>query len=187
MIDLKPACAAMIDLLAEISDAQLTLPTPCDKYRVEDLLAHVAEVALGFAALARKAEEPVVPTTVPRDVLAEHVRLLGLAWDEPAAWQGRTPGAGTELANELWGRIAFTEIVVHGWDLARAIDRPFALPEDTLRACLDHVAEFIPNSPVPELWGPAVPAADDAPLLDRIVAITGRDPRWTAAGPGNIE
>ncbi|WP_194817470.1 TIGR03086 family metal-binding protein [Nocardia sp. XZ_19_385] len=188
MIDLKPACAAMIELLTEITDAQLTLPTPCSKYRVEDLLVHLDEVVRGSAALARKEQEPVASAAVPGPaVLAERVQLLGVAWDDPAAWQGATPAGSLELANELWARIAFTEIVVHGWDLARALDRPFILPDHTLRACLDHVAEFIPNSPVPELWSPAVPTPGDAPLIDRIVAITGRNPRWTAESPENVE
>ncbi len=68
-------------------------------------------------------------------------------------------------------------MVVHGWDLARATGRPFGLDdEQALRACLEHVAEFVPNAPVPQLWGPPAVVADDAPLIDRIVAITGRTP-----------
>ena len=85
---------------------------------------------------------------------------------------------GSDLSNETWGRIALTELVVHGWDLAVAtgqrIDESFDLPEHTLRACLDHVAEFVPDAPFPELWGTPVVVAPDAPLLDRILAITGR-------------
>ena len=28
-------------------------------------------------------------------------------------------------------------------------------------------------------FGPAVPVPDDAPLLDQVVALTGRDPAWS--------
>jgi uncharacterized protein (TIGR03086 family) len=104
------------------------------------------------------------------------VRSLGEAWDDPAAWQGSSDAGGLVLSNELWGKIALTEMVVHGWDIARATGRPFDLPEQTLRACLDHVAVFVPNAPLPELWGTTVVVGEDAPLLDRIVAITGRTP-----------
>ena len=105
-----------------------------------------------------------------------HVRALGEAWDNPAAWQGSSDAGGLGLPNELWGKIALTEMVVHGWDIARATRQPFDLPEDTLRACLDHVAVFVPNAPLPELWGTTVEVPEGAPLLDRIAAITGRTP-----------
>jgi uncharacterized protein (TIGR03086 family) len=113
--------------------------------------------------------------------VAVHVRDLGAAWDEPGAWQGSTD-VGTDLPNETWGRIALTELVVHGWDIARAAGLPWQLPDATLRACLDHVAVFVPAAPVPQLWGPRQPVADDAPLIDRIVAITGRDPDHGRSG-----
>jgi uncharacterized protein (TIGR03086 family) len=81
-----------------------------------------------------------------------------------------------ELPNEQWAKITLTELVVHGWDLAKATGQPFDLAEPTLGACYEHVAEFVPNAPVPGLWGPPVQVPGDAPLLDRLVAITGRTP-----------
>ncbi|WP_302563609.1 hypothetical protein [Catellatospora tritici] len=38
------------------------------------------------------------------------------------------------MTNEMWGRIALTEIGLHGWDLATATGQPFELPEGTLQA-----------------------------------------------------
>jgi hypothetical protein len=75
------------------------------------------------------------------------------------------------------GRIGLTELVVHAWDLARALDRPAPeLPDETLRACLDHVTVFVPGAPLPELWGDPVTPGADAGMLERIVAVTGRRP-----------
>lgn len=185
MIDLKPACQRMIDLLATIRTDQFDSSSPCTEYRVGDLIDHVDQVARLFTAIAHHDStdlpddgEPDVTHLAPdwRDSLARHVRALGAAWDSPTAWQGSPDVLGLELPNEVWGRIALTELVVHGWDLATATGQPFDLPEPTLRACLDHVAEFVPNAPLPDLWGPPVAVAPDAPLLDRIVAITGRRP-----------
>lgn len=176
MIDLRPAGAAMVGVLAGIGDEQLDAATPCSEYTVRDLVAHVDEVALGFAGMARgDGAEPSAGgewrTTVPGNV-----RALAAAWADPAAWRGSTDAGGLELANEVWGRVALTELVVHGWDLATATGQPFDLPEETLRACHAHVAEFVPNAPLPELWGPAVDVPQDAPLLAQIVAVTGRTP-----------
>lgn len=184
MIDLKPACRRMTDVLAGVASGRLTHPTPCADYSVGDLVHHVDDVSQDFAALARKehartvsAEDRAMPLGPGwLEPVTAHVLALGESWADPAAWQGSTDTAGLELSNELWGKIALTEMVVHGWDLATATGQPFELPETTLRSCLEHVADFVPNAPVPALWGPAADIPDNAPLLHRIIAITGRTP-----------
>ncbi|CAM04814.1 uncharacterized protein (TIGR03086 family) [Saccharopolyspora erythraea NRRL 2338] len=189
MIDLKPACREMIGLLAGVEASRLADATPCSEYTVADLIAHIDDAAQGFAVFAgaggpangsgEGATGEDVPDVVgDRPDVARHVRVLGEAWDAPTAWHGSTDaGGGVELPNEVWGKIALTEVVVHGWDLAQATGQRFEMPEDALRACLDHVSEFVPRAPLPELWGTAVDVPADAPLIDRIVAITGRTPR----------
>ena len=78
------------------------------------------------------------------------------------------------------------ELVVHGWDVARATGQPFS-PE---RQVLDTAYHFLglvasPDAPAgPEVaFGRPRPVAGDAPLLDRVVALAGRDPAWAAASP----
>lgn len=180
MIDLKPACHQMIVLLTTVTDDQLANATPCTEYTLNDLIKHVDEASQGFAALAPKNVQRTTTTDTPelasRERVAQNVRNLSEVWDSPEAWQGSTEAAGVELSNEVWGKIALTEIVVHGWDIAQTTGQSIDLPEDTLRACLDHVTEFVPNAPIPEGWGSAVDVPANAPLLDRIVAITGRTP-----------
>jgi uncharacterized protein (TIGR03086 family) len=131
VIDLKPACHRMTDVLAAITEDQLTSPTPCTEYSVGDLIDHVDGVALGFTAIARKTHSERTDTDYSaanlhhdwRDSTAQHLTDLGNAWDDPAAWQGTTGTPGLELPNQLWGMIALTELVVHGWDLAVATGR----------------------------------------------------------------
>ncbi|MGP3976163.1 TIGR03086 family metal-binding protein [Streptomyces sp. 8N114] len=185
MIDLRPACTGMTGLLEGFEDAELASATPCSEYTVRDLVAHIDVVAQGFTAVARKVADDDAsgdaPVTVSpggawRDPVVEHVRALGVAWTEPTAWQDNSFAAGLELPNAVWGRIALTELVVHGWDLAHATGQTLHVPEETLSDCFAHVSEFLPNAPIKELWGPPVEMAADAALLDRIVALTGRAP-----------
>ncbi|MEV5569564.1 hypothetical protein AB0L06_05915 [Spirillospora sp. NPDC052269] len=42
------------------------------------------------------------------------------------------------------------------------------------------MGEFIPRAPLPALWRPPVDVPEDAPLIDRIVGVTGRNPAWDA-------
>lgn len=179
MIDLKPACEQMIVLVEAVAADQLADPTPCADYRVRDLLAHVDTVSTGLVAAAPPAGEPA-PLSFDgpwKAQLSDRVRNLGVAWADPAAWDGLSDRAGRQLPNQVWGKIVLTELVVHGWDVATATGQSLDLPEPTLRACLDHVADFVPRAPIPQLWGRPAAVADDAPLIDRIVGITGRTPR----------
>jgi uncharacterized protein (TIGR03086 family) len=185
VIDLKPAGDRLIDLTTGITDDRLARATPCTDYTVGDLIDHLdnaaqlfTSVALGDNGLRTARTGPSAAHLGPgwRDSFTDHVRALGKAWDAPRAWQGSAAAVGLELPNELWGKIALTELVVHGWDIARALDVRFELPEQTLRACHDHLTAFVVGAPVPGLFGAPVDVSPDAPLFDRIVAITGRVP-----------
>ncbi|WP_312030294.1 TIGR03086 family metal-binding protein [Actinomycetospora sp. TBRC 11914] len=188
MPDLTPACEATAALVAALHDDELALPTPCDALDVAGVVAHLDLAGQGFAVIGRHGDDEPAPPYGPdrgptwrRDLadvlarLADVLARLADAWRDPAAWEGDTD-TGVALPNATWGRAALTEVVVHGWDLARATGRPLRFPEVTLRATLDHVLVFVPAAPVPALWGTPATVPDDAPLLDRVVAATGRRP-----------
>ncbi|MDL5154416.1 TIGR03086 family metal-binding protein [Actinomycetospora termitidis] len=165
MIDLTSACRSTGALIATLDDADLTRPTPCAEYDVAGLLVHLDLVAGGGVEDTDRADPRVgVPVALER---------LAVAWRDPAAWRGSTT-AGVDLPNATWGRIALTEVVVHGWDLAQATGRTITFDDATLRATLEHVLDFVPRAPLPQLWGTPTALSDDAPLLDRVVAATGR-------------
>jgi uncharacterized protein (TIGR03086 family) len=185
-IDLAPAAAPLAALVRATDDDGLRAPTPCADWSVADLFDHLDVVAVGSVALARRDDDPG-PGTGPsdpgrwkagrREALATRIGAMADAWRDPAAWEGTAGAPGLQLARPTWALIGLTELVVHAWDLARALDRPAPeLPDETLRACLDHVTEFVPGAPLPELWGDPVTPGVDAGLLDRIVAVTGRTP-----------
>ena len=89
-----------------------------------------------------------------------------------------TRAGGVELPAEVMGSVALAEVVIHGWDVARAIGQPTRDPA-TVQACLAHLAQF-DTAGTEGMFGPAVPIADDAPGLDRVIALSGRDPAWRA-------
>ena len=170
MVDLTPACRVTGALIAGLHDDELRLETPCDGLDVAALVDHLDLVARGSVDLT---VEPSPPD--PRPSLPAALDRLAVGWSHPVRWEGSTD-AGVELPNATWGRIALTEVVVHGWDLARAVGRPVSFDDETLRVTLEHVLDFVPRAPVPQLWGTPATLPDDAPLIDRIVAATGRRP-----------
>jgi len=186
--DLSPHAAVLIRLVAAVGDDDLSRPTPCADTSVAALLDHVHGFAVGLRSAAQKAARDVAPhasaESLPEDWRARIPReLQGLvaAWAEPAAWRGSTRARLAELPAERMGMVALTEVLVHGWDLAVATGRPFEVDDAAAQQCLDHALWFA--AAVPEgrdtIYGPVVPVPDGAPVLDRLLGLTGRDPAWT--------
>ncbi|MEU3335814.1 TIGR03086 family metal-binding protein [Streptomyces sp. NPDC002144] len=102
----------------------------------------------------------------------------GLA--RPAAGTGMTRAGGVDLPGAVAAAVAVDELVIHGWDLARATGLPYAPDPAALRVSHDFLyAAAADPSRGGGIFGPVVPVPDDAPLLDRAVGLSGRDPGWT--------
>jgi len=90
------------------------------------------------------------------------------------------PGAAVPGAQAIG--FHFVDYVVHGWDVARAIDVPFTLPDDVISAVLPLVlavpdGDFrtAPESP----FARAIAAGEEVSDLDRALLHLGRSPHWT--------
>ncbi len=188
-LDLSAATSAMATLLAGVRDDQLDGPTPCPELTVRDLVSHVHGLTQAFAAAATKDLGPLTSTPptdgVPpladdwRIAAPHHLERLARAWRDPQAWTGMTAAGGVELPGEVAGLVAADEIVVHGWDIARSTGQDFHPGHEALGAAHAFLVESR-RGPVPaELFGPEVPVPSDAPLLERVVGLSGRDPAWT--------
>jgi uncharacterized protein (TIGR03086 family) len=189
MTDLTPACKRTADVLMNVTDEQLDGPTVCKKMSLRDLVAHVGGLAPAFTAAARKEFGELTDTPPVEGVALDEdwrtaypARLaeLARAWGEPSAWDGMTRAGGVDFPGEVGGIIALTEVVIHGWDVAAATGQDYAVEKATLDAVLPHVTAIAAEGPVEGLFGPAVAVADDAPALDRIIALSGRDPAWSS-------
>ena len=74
--------------------------------------------------------------------------------------------------------VALTEVVVHGWDVARSTRQNYDVDDEVAEALLAHLVGFTAAGPVEGLFGPSVEISDDAPAFDRAIALSGRDPSW---------
>jgi len=121
----------MTDLIGGVPDELLGGPTPCVETSLGDLLDHVSGLTLAFIAAATKA----TGETGSQAPSAE-------TWRDPAAWSGMTEAGGRELPGEVAGLVALDELVIHGWDLARASGQPYDCDQETLEAVHGFVVQF---------------------------------------------
>jgi uncharacterized protein (TIGR03086 family) len=72
----------------------------------------------------------------------------------------------------------------HGWDIAAATKHDYACETGLIQAAYAFVQSAVAQNPdgSPGLFGPPVPVPESAPLLDRLIGLTGRDP---AGQPGH--
>ena len=185
MIDLGPAAHRLKALVQHVTDDDLGRPTPCAEYEVGDLLDHLAGVPVAFAAAARKTPLPPPPpgdagNLAPdwRTRLQDDLADLVEAWRDPAAWEGMTQVGGVDLPGEVCAVVGLDELVIHGWDLAKAIGRPAGYDGPGLEDVHATVAQFRASG-IDTIFGAEVTVPADAPLLDRVLALSGRDPSWT--------
>ncbi|WP_147915258.1 TIGR03086 family metal-binding protein [Ruania zhangjianzhongii] len=196
MHDLAPTTEVLAGLVAAVRDDQLSAPTPCPEMSLAELLVHIDELALAFTAAATKTtptgddgtpDEDNPPTaSSPLDTgwrtrIPQRLTDLAAAWRADAAWTGMTHAGGVDLPGEVAGVVALDEVLLHGWDVAAATGQQFTADPALAEAALGFVQATAQESPEgsPGLFGPPLPVPAEAPLLDRLVALSGRDPAWT--------
>lgn len=190
IVDLTPAARRLSELVRRIDDDQLGAPTPSD-IPVAGMLDHIAGLSVAFSAAATKDLGSVTATrpapdgdrlgTAWRAEIPGALTALSQAWTDPAAWEGMTQVGGVTLPGEIAGQIALDEVVLHAWDLARGTSQPYQQDPATLEACLAAMTGMYPPDDLDARKGifePPVPVPDNAPLVDRVVAYSGRDPGW---------
>ncbi|MET4922239.1 TIGR03086 family metal-binding protein [Streptomyces sp. PSRA5] len=193
--DHGPACrsiAGLLDGIDGIDEKQLAAPTPCPDYTVRELLAHLVGLTVAFRDAGTKALGPTTDTPptggLPqledgwRAALLTQMDGLVEVWRSPEAWQGFTRAGGVDLPAQVAGLVALNELVVHGWDLARGTGQAYEADPASLEATLaflEPAAASAEAGEAPEgLFGPPVRQPADAPLLDRVIGLSGRRPDW---------
>ena len=184
-LDLGPQAAGLARVVAGIRDDQLGDPTPCAGTPVAGLLAHVVGLTTAFRMAAEKTPVAGVPSALPDDLppdwrtrIPAQLDALVAAWQQPSAWEGTAEAGGVVMPAPVAAVVTLDEVLVHGWDLAVATGQHYTADPASVAACTEFAAQAAAQGPTPGLFGPPVPVSDDAPPLDRLLGLTGRDPAW---------
>lgn len=118
---------------------------------------------------------PMTRTSVASPTRSE----LAEAWGEAAAWQGLTQAGGIPLAAAAAGMVRPGRGGRPRLGTRPLHDQPYTTDEAAVRARADFLAEQPRND---DLFAPAVPVAEDAPAIDQLIGLSGRDPSWHPPG-----
>ena len=179
--------------LRAVTPDQLTAPTPCRDYDVRALLDHLAWAAVlsqrsatrtpfehDWSSLTPAPFLDGVPVEQWAAAVPAELETAADAWSDPAAWEGDTLMGTAEMPAGVVGPMMLAEFVLHGWDLARAIGAPYAVPAGLGEATLAAVQPLVQMGRDGGWYGPEVPVPADAAAFDRALGLTGRDPAWRA-------
>jgi uncharacterized protein (TIGR03086 family) len=186
----RQAMDATSRIVSTITADQLDLATPCTDWTLRDLLEHMTAQHNGFAAAVSGVRTDVEfwrPKPLSSDFQAEYATAADAVLAAFAA-PGATEGTcylpelrdGITLPSAMAISFHFIDYVVHGWDVAAALGVPIEFDDELLDAGLMVASQVPAEGPEREQpdasFGPVVPVAEDAPKLDRILALLGRSP-----------
>ena len=186
---------ASVDVVSAVTADDLSKTTPCDGWRLADLLTHMTVQHRGFAAAARGhgADQAIwQPGTVAGAVAADPAGTYAAAATAVLeAFAGADVldatfalpefGSGATFPGAVAIGFHYVDYVVHGWDVARTMGRSFELPVDVVAAAMP-LAFAVPDGDFRAgdnaVFGPAIPSTEPTNDLDRILAYLGRSPEW---------
>ncbi|GAB2950843.1 hypothetical protein GCM10027280_44140 [Micromonospora polyrhachis] len=169
-------------LIATVDPDQFTHPTPCPDWDVGGLLNHIVNGNHRFIAIMTGQPVPDRETVL---LGADHVaafrsslaRLTEICADDDVLAAEHATPIGTEPGTHLL-QTRVIELLVHGWDLARATGQPTDFDPDLCRSCLDILrGRSLPRG-TDAPFAPVCPVPTNASVADQLAAYAGRDLGW---------
>jgi uncharacterized protein (TIGR03086 family) len=173
------------EVVEAVPDDAWSRPAPCDGWVARDVVRHLVEWVPSFFARAGVALP--VSTSVDDDPVkawSELREALQSKLDDPVV-------ADSEIDIEPVGRhtvataiemFVTADIVVHTWDLAKAVGLDATIDREMAERLLGELLAIGDVLVASGHYKVAVPVSDDASTEDKLVAASGRNPSWSPDG-----
>jgi uncharacterized protein (TIGR03086 family) len=159
--------------VGRIGPDQWTNATPCDEWDVRTLLNHVVDTQRYFVDAAR-GKEASPPSPNPPDVVGDDpVGAFERARSDTFTTFSQ-PGVIDKTGPSLG--IAFSDLLLHTWDLAKATGQDTTMPDGLADAAYGLIHGKVTEEQRKGLFKPEVQVGADASPQQRLLAYTGRDP-----------
>jgi uncharacterized protein (TIGR03086 family) len=173
LLDLYGRASTWVSEKVAGASDQLDARTPCEEWDVRTLLNHMLDTQQYFLSSAR-GEDASPPSPTPPEVLsgdpAGDFTSMQAAVREAFGADGVIEKTGPALG------VAFSDQLLHGWDLARATGQDATMPDGLAEAAYEQIHGKFTDEQRKGLFKPEIAVGSDASPQDRLLAYTGRDP-----------
>jgi uncharacterized protein (TIGR03086 family) len=157
---------------ADLWEAQ----SPCEQWRARDVVAHVVQGHRSVISSVRSGEsKPLGADEDPRQAWEEASRAIDEISGDPEAAAKEIDGpVGKMPAGEIIGRFVTMDLLVHTWDLARAVGADECLDEDSVRRAYEALKPMDAMIRQPNIFGPKLEPPPGADLQTEFLYFLGR-------------
>lgn len=171
--------ATMTERVDGVPDDRWDNPSPCAGWTARDLVKHLVDTHGMFGGFVEQSLAPGPEVSKDPAGAWASGRDQMQAWlDDPAVAEREFQGlGGTSTMQDAVNRFICFDLLVHGWDLARATGQDETIDPAELPTLWEDTEAFGDNIRSEGTCGPEVIAPEDATEQERLLAFLGRDPR----------
>jgi uncharacterized protein (TIGR03086 family) len=153
--------------------SKLEASTPCDQWDVRTLMNHMLETQRYFIGAGR-GEDASPPSPNPPEILGnDPLADFEQARKDMLSTYG-SPGVIEKTGPSLG--IAFSDQLLHGWDLAKSTGQDSKMPEGLPEAAYDMIHGRFTDDQRKGVFKPEVAVPADSSAQEKLLAYTGRTP-----------
>jgi uncharacterized protein (TIGR03086 family) len=181
--NLERAFAATRAVLSNVTLDQLSDPTPCASWQVRDVINHIIGGSFYFAETVNdgKGTSPSEADFTGPEMVAtfdDGIAQTVAAFNAPGSMQRSVELPFGTLPMPAWLGIATTDILTHGWDLAKATGQSTDLDPELAAQLLEASKAFIQpalrGEDTKSPFGAEQPAPSGGSNADQLAAFLGR-------------
>jgi uncharacterized protein (TIGR03086 family) len=178
----EQALRATGTVVAGVADRQLDLPTPCGGWSVRELLNHIVSGNYWAAELSAGKSIDEVGDRLDGDTLGddpaaayqESAALAIAAFNAPGAMDAACAVSYGPVPGSVYCGHRVLDVVIHGWDLAKATGQDTTLDPELVDAVTAIVAPQMDMLAGSGMFGSPVRIAADADPQTRLLSQLGR-------------
>jgi uncharacterized protein (TIGR03086 family) len=169
---------AFAEKIAAVPADQWTNPSPCQDWTAKDVVAHVVQTQGMFLGFVGK-ELGAIPSAEddPAGAWDAARAKVQAQLDDPEGAKAEFDGfSGRSTFEAAVDKFLNSDLVMHGWDLARATGQDEQMQPEDITRVHEYLAPMADVMRGPQAFGPEVEVGADASPQDKLLGFLGRTP-----------